>query len=73
MATDTETAWSEIYRIIGMEPPKHDRKLVKVYDYTDVAGKLLYQKLRYEPKQFSQRQPDGPRTAPSSRPTTEFS
>ena len=59
MATDTETAWSEIYRIIGMEPPKHDRKLVKVYDYTDVAGKLLYQKLRYEPKQFSQRQPDG--------------
>jgi hypothetical protein len=59
MGTDSETAWSEIYRIIGIEPPKHDRKLVKVYEYTDVAGKLLYQKLRYEPKQFSQRQPDG--------------
>ena len=59
MGTDTETAWSEIYRITGMEPPKHDRKLVKIYDYMDVAGKVIYQKLRYEPKQFSQRQPDG--------------
>ena len=59
MATDSETAWSEIYRITGMEQPKRDRRLVKVYEYTDVAGKLLYQKLRYEPKDFSQRQPDG--------------
>jgi 5S rRNA maturation endonuclease (ribonuclease M5) len=59
MGTDTETAWSEIYRITGMEPPKVTRKLVKTYDYLDVQGKLLYQKLRYEPKDFSQRQPDG--------------
>jgi 5S rRNA maturation endonuclease (ribonuclease M5)/archaellum biogenesis ATPase FlaH len=59
MHTDVETAWAEIYRIIGMEPPKVNRKLVKVYEYTDVIGKLLYQKLRYEPKDFSQRQPDG--------------
>jgi hypothetical protein len=59
MATDSETAWSEIYRIMGMERPKTSRTLVKVYDYTDVTGKVLYQKLRYEPKEFSQRQPDG--------------
>jgi putative DNA primase/helicase len=59
MSTDAETAWSEIYRIMGMEPPKHDRKLVKIYDYVDVTGKTLYQKLRYEPKSFSNRQPDG--------------
>lgn len=54
-----EDAWTEIYKILGIEPPKQTRKLVKVYDYTDVAGRTLYQKLRYEPKNFSQRQPDG--------------
>jgi RecA-family ATPase len=59
MATDVETSWAQIYRITGMEPPKITHKLVKVYEYTDVTGKLLYQKLRYEPKDFSQRQPDG--------------
>jgi RecA-family ATPase len=59
MATDVETSWAQIYRITGMEPPKITHKLVKVYDYTDVTGKLLYQKLRYEPKDFNQRQPDG--------------
>ena len=59
MGSDVETAWAQIYKITGMEPPKVTRTLVKTYDYTDVQGKLLYQKLRYEPKDFSQRQPDG--------------
>ena len=59
MAVDSETAWSEIYRITGMEPPKRESKLVKAYDYVDVQGKLLYQKLRYEPKRF--------RAAPAGR------
>ena len=35
------------------------RKLVTTYAYTDEAGTLLYQALRYEPKGFSQRRPDG--------------
>lgn len=30
-----------------------------VYDYTDESGALLYQVLRFEPKSFRQRQPDG--------------
>jgi len=30
-----------------------------LYDYCDEAGRLLYQVVRYEPKGFSQRQPDG--------------
>ena len=34
------------------------RKVVAKYDYTDEAGKLLYQVLRYEPKAFSQRRPN---------------
>jgi hypothetical protein len=35
------------------------RRIVAVYNYTDESGKLLYQVLRYEPKGFSQRRPDG--------------
>jgi hypothetical protein len=32
---------------------------VKAYDYVDEAGALLYQNVRYEPKDFNQRRPDG--------------
>jgi len=34
-------------------------KIVATYDYTDEAGKLLFQVARYEPKGFAQRRPDG--------------
>ena len=34
-------------------------KIVETYDYTDEAGNLLFQSLRYEPKDFRQRKPDG--------------
>jgi hypothetical protein len=34
-------------------------RLVKTYDYTDEAGKTLFQVARYEPKTFRQRAPDG--------------
>jgi putative DNA primase/helicase len=33
--------------------------IVATYDYTDEAGALLYQVLRYEPKDFRQRRPNG--------------
>jgi RecA-family ATPase len=33
--------------------------IVKTYDYTDEAGKVLYQACRLEPKSFRQRRPDG--------------
>ena len=36
------------------------RRLIEtLYDYTDETGKLIYQCVRYLPKGFSQRQPDG--------------
>jgi 5S rRNA maturation endonuclease (ribonuclease M5) len=35
------------------------RTICSAYDYTDAAGKLLYQVVRFEPKAFAQRQPDG--------------
>ena len=33
-------------------------KIVATYDYTDEAGTLLFQVVRYEPKDFRQRRPD---------------
>jgi len=35
------------------------RSLVATYDYTDVEGTLLFQKVRYVPKDFRLRRPDG--------------
>lgn len=37
----------------------NDRRIVCCYDYTDRRGQLLYQIVRYEPKDFSLRRPDG--------------
>jgi len=35
------------------------RKIVNEYNYEDEQGKLLYQVMRFEPKDFRQRRPDG--------------
>jgi 5S rRNA maturation endonuclease (ribonuclease M5) len=40
-------------------PRRAKRKIVATYDYSDEKGTLLYQKVRYEPKAFCQRRPDG--------------
>lgn len=40
-------------------PPPVDPQLSATYDYTDETGRLLYQVLRYHPKTFRQRHPDG--------------
>jgi RecA-family ATPase len=34
-------------------------RIIAAYHYTDVDNKLLYQVLRYQPKEFRQRRPDG--------------
>jgi 5S rRNA maturation endonuclease (ribonuclease M5) len=34
-------------------------EIVATYDYSDETGKLLFQTVRYHPKNFAQRQPDG--------------
>lgn len=48
--------WADV-----MPPPnqKSRREIVARYDYTDEHGALLYQVVRFEPKDFRQRQPDG--------------
>jgi putative DNA primase/helicase len=40
-------------------PGQPQRRIVATYDYTDADGTLLYQTVRYEPKGFCQRRPDG--------------
>ena len=48
-----------------LEPPEPPQvvsaypKIVKTYDYRDETGELLFQVVRYEPKDFRQRGPDG--------------
>ena len=36
-----------------------EAKIIATYDYTDADGKLLYQVVRFELKEFRQRRPDG--------------
>jgi hypothetical protein len=38
---------------------KQESKIVATYDYQDESGNLSYQVVRYEPKDFRQRRPDG--------------
>jgi hypothetical protein len=35
------------------------RRIVATYDYHDAAGQVIFQKVRYEPKGFAQRRPNG--------------
>ena len=43
----------------GQSRSKKPKGHIAAYDYTDADGGLLYQVLRYQPKDFRQRQPDG--------------
>jgi hypothetical protein len=43
----------------GASPEKHPPRIVDTYDYTDEHNAVLYQVVRYEPKDFRQRRPDG--------------
>jgi hypothetical protein len=58
---DFKRAAAEVYQIVGranVTPSKKGRE-VAAYDYRDEQGQLLFQCVRFEPKDFSQRRPDG--------------
>ncbi|HSW63972.1 MAG TPA: AAA family ATPase [Dissulfurispiraceae bacterium] len=57
-ATDNEPANGFVPAAI-QSAPDNKRHEVAAYDYTDETGTLLYQTVRYEPKDFRQRRPDG--------------
>jgi hypothetical protein len=58
----------EIFALVGIKSaptPANNgsgKRIVATYDYTDATGKLLFQVVRYDPKDFRQRRPDA--TAP---------
>jgi 5S rRNA maturation endonuclease (ribonuclease M5) len=41
------------------QSPRPRRTIVATYDYTDAAGNLAFQVVRFDPKDFRQRRPDG--------------
>lgn len=41
------------------DPPRARSQIVATYDYLDESGTLLYQVVRFAPKSFRQRRPDG--------------
>jgi putative DNA primase/helicase len=45
--------------IWNSEHNQPERRITAEYSYTDEDGKLLYQVVRYDPKDFRQRRPDG--------------
>ena len=62
---DFKTAFNELRIEAGIsDPPKKSQapftkdKFVATYDYVDETNKLLYQNVRFEPKNFRQRRPD---------------
>jgi putative DNA primase/helicase len=43
----------------GNRTPKSSPRIVAEYEYRDERGELLYQNIRYQPKDFRARRPDG--------------
>jgi uncharacterized protein (DUF927 family)/5S rRNA maturation endonuclease (ribonuclease M5) len=57
---DFKHAREEVFRIVGRSSSNGtSKRIAATYDYTDEAGVLLYQTVRYDPKEFKQRRPDG--------------
>jgi putative DNA primase/helicase len=57
----------DLAKRLDIAPPEHPKtrrqsepgRITAIYDYRDEARTLLYQTIRYEPKDFVQRRPDG--------------
>jgi RecA-family ATPase len=57
--SDDEIARAVMAAAMGQNHNNKRGSIVATYDYLDADGVLLYQVLRYEPKNFRQRRPDG--------------
>lgn len=55
---DYRTALNALAKEAGLTT-ETQKKIVKTYDYVDSEGGFVFQVLRYEPKDFRQRRPDG--------------
>lgn len=57
---ESVTACLELSMDRLFSPPSQPvRRLTAIYPYCDETGSVVFEKLRYEPKAFSQRRPDG--------------
>ena len=54
-------SFESIIKALDLWPDSNNMKpvITDTYDYTDAEGLLLYQVVRYQPKGFKQRRPDG--------------
>jgi hypothetical protein len=52
-------AWEAVLKRLGLPASNGMRADAQLYDYTDEKGRLLYQVVRWFPKDFKQRRPDG--------------
>lgn len=51
--------WSDLFPPREGTTPMNGREIVAVYPYRDEHGALVYEAVRYHPKDFRQRRPDG--------------
>ena len=59
---DFKAALGDLARFAGVNgstPRQAKAKIVATYDYTNADGNLLFQVVRFDPKDFRQRRPDG--------------
>ena len=56
---DFATALERLSREAGLSDEGETRRIAATYDYLDEDGSLLFQAVRYTPKAFKQRRPDG--------------
>src|SRR5215469_4020584 len=54
-----EEATERLFKLLGMASQFAAKQIVCTYDYVDAAGKLLFQKIRLDPKDFRIRTPVG--------------
>ena len=52
-------AWLRQHGYLAEPQVKAQKRIVAEYDYVDEAGELLYQVVRFDPKDFRQRRPNG--------------
>ena len=50
--------WPAAHPTVHRDTPHHDRQIVATYPYRDAAGVLVYEVVRFQPKDFRQRRPD---------------
>jgi len=68
---DRQEATERLFKKLGIVAKYAAKQMVCTYDYVDASGKLLFQKVRLEPKDFRFRTPSGKSGYTYESPTTD--